>query len=168
MPGSDGGSLGAGWSASSVTTHAAAVSRPSSRRRTKYCISPDWPAGVPGTAIDQQDGPPGHQAASPDLAMHCTADTENGDFIDDPTAAPGRGPDHGPGRAAADLHQQSAPRDETRDWYASVSLPARRHHRVEHGDPDFRNTALSLPFNLRVRARALSVRFLFWWSSPTS
>jgi hypothetical protein len=34
------------WSVSSVTTHAEAVSRPSSWRRTKYCISPTWPVGI--------------------------------------------------------------------------------------------------------------------------
>jgi hypothetical protein len=66
--------------------------------------------------------------------MHCTADTETGDYIDDPTEAQLTELITGLGQATGSF-VTIGPADETRDWYASVSLLADGTTEVEHGDP---------------------------------
>jgi len=67
--------------------------------------------------------------------MHCTADTEHGDYIDDPTQ------DQLTGLIAA-LGQASGgfitinPAGDSQDWYASVSLLPDGTIEIERADPD--------------------------------
>jgi hypothetical protein len=66
--------------------------------------------------------------------MHCTADTETGDFIQDPTAAQLEDLITGLGQATGTF-VTIGPADDSQDWYASVSLLADGTTEVEHGDP---------------------------------
>ena len=66
--------------------------------------------------------------------MHWTADTETGDFIDDPAAAQLEYLITGLG-ASSGTFITVGPADETRDWYASVSLLPDGTTEIEHGDP---------------------------------
>jgi hypothetical protein len=66
--------------------------------------------------------------------MHCTADTETGDYLDDPTEAQLTELITGLGQATGSF-VTIGPADETRDWYASVSLLADGTIEVARGDP---------------------------------
>jgi hypothetical protein len=66
--------------------------------------------------------------------MHCTADTETGDFIDDPTEAQLTDLITGLGGSTGTF-VTIGPAGESQDWYASVSLLADGTTEVEHADP---------------------------------
>lgn len=66
--------------------------------------------------------------------MHCTADTETGDYIDDPTEAQLEDLITGLG-AGSGSFITIGPADDSQDWYASVSLLPDGTTEVEHGDP---------------------------------
>jgi len=66
--------------------------------------------------------------------MHCTADTENGDYIDDPTEAQLEQLITGLGQATGTFIT-IGPADESRDWYASVSLLPDGTTEIDRGDP---------------------------------
>ena len=66
--------------------------------------------------------------------MHCTADTETGDYIDDPTQAQLEDLIAGLGQATGTFIT-IGPADDSQDWYASVSLLPDGTTEVEHADP---------------------------------
>ena len=66
--------------------------------------------------------------------MHCTADTETGDYIDDPTEDQLTELITGLGQATGSF-VTIGPADDDRDWYASVSLLPDGTTEIEHGDP---------------------------------
>jgi hypothetical protein len=66
--------------------------------------------------------------------MHCTADTENGDYFDDPTEAQLAGLITGLEQATGTIITM-APADVSQDWYAPISLLPDGTSKVEHGDP---------------------------------
>jgi hypothetical protein len=73
-------------------------------------------------------------AAREPRAMHCTADTENGDYIDDPTQDQVRDLIAGLGQATGTF-VTFTPADDDRDWYASVSLLPDGTTEIDRGDP---------------------------------
>jgi hypothetical protein len=66
--------------------------------------------------------------------MHCTADTENGDYIDDPSEDQLRDLIAGLGQATGTF-LTITPADDTQDWYASVSLLPDGTREIDRGDP---------------------------------
>jgi hypothetical protein len=66
--------------------------------------------------------------------MHCTADTETGDYIEDPTQAQLENLITGLG-ARSGSFITIGPADDSQDWYASVSLLPDGTTEIEHGDP---------------------------------
>ena len=66
--------------------------------------------------------------------MHCTADTENGDYIDDPTQDQLTGLITGLGQASGSFITIN-PADDSQGWYASVSLLPDGTIENERGDP---------------------------------
>ncbi len=66
--------------------------------------------------------------------MHCTADTEHGDYIDEPTQAQLRDLISGLGGSTGTF-VTIGPADESRDWYASVSLLPDGTTEIARGDP---------------------------------
>lgn len=66
--------------------------------------------------------------------MRCTADTETGDYIDDPTEAQLRDLIAGLGQATGTFITIT-PASEDRDWYASVSLLPDGTRETERADP---------------------------------
>lgn len=66
--------------------------------------------------------------------MHCTADTETGDYIDDPTEDQLRDLITALGHASGTFITIT-PADEARDWYASVSLRPDGTQETERADP---------------------------------
>jgi hypothetical protein len=66
--------------------------------------------------------------------MHCTADTESGDYIDDPTEDQLRELITGLG-AGTGTFVTIGPADDDQDWYASVSLLPDGTTEVARGDP---------------------------------
>jgi hypothetical protein len=66
--------------------------------------------------------------------MHFTADTETGDYIDDPTRDQVRDLIAALG-AAAGTFITLTPASEDRDWYASVSLLPDGTTEIDRGDP---------------------------------
>jgi hypothetical protein len=66
--------------------------------------------------------------------MHCTADTETGDYIDNPSEDQLRDLIAGLGRATGTF-VTITPADDTRDWYASVSLLPDGTREIDRGDP---------------------------------
>jgi hypothetical protein len=66
--------------------------------------------------------------------MHCTADTETGGYIDDPTEAQLEDLITGLG-AATGTFVTIGPADDDGDWYASVSLLPDGTTEVARGDP---------------------------------
>ena len=66
--------------------------------------------------------------------MHCTADTESGDYIDDPTQAQLTGLIAGLGQATGTF-VTITPADDDGDWYASVSLLPDGTTEIDRGDP---------------------------------
>jgi hypothetical protein len=66
--------------------------------------------------------------------MHFTADTETGDYIDDPSEDQVRDLISSLGHAAGTFITLT-PADEDRDWYASVSLLADGTTEIDRGDP---------------------------------
>jgi hypothetical protein len=67
--------------------------------------------------------------------MHCTADTENGDYIQDPTEHQLTALIAGLGHATGSFLTIN-PAEDSRSWYASVSLLADGTTEIEHADPD--------------------------------
>lgn len=67
--------------------------------------------------------------------MHLTADTETGDYLDDPTEDQLTGLISGLGGASGSFITLN-PADETHRWYASVSLLPDGSIEIAHGDPD--------------------------------
>jgi hypothetical protein len=67
--------------------------------------------------------------------MHCTADTENGGYIDDPDEAQLTGLIAGLGQASGNFITIN-PADGSHAWYASVSLLPGGAIEIEHADPD--------------------------------
>ena len=67
--------------------------------------------------------------------MHVTADTETGEFIDDPTQDQLAGLIAALGRASGSFITLN-PTDETQSWYASVSLLPDGQIEIAYGDPD--------------------------------
>jgi hypothetical protein len=67
--------------------------------------------------------------------MHCTADTENGDYIDDPDEAQLTALIAGLGQASGSFITIN-PADQSQGWYASVSLLPDGTIEIEHTDPD--------------------------------
>jgi hypothetical protein len=67
--------------------------------------------------------------------MHVIADTESGEFIDDPTEAQLTELIGGLGRSSGSFITLN-PADETRSWYASVSLLPDGSTEITYGDPD--------------------------------
>jgi hypothetical protein len=66
--------------------------------------------------------------------MHFTADTETGDYIEDPSEDQVAGLIAALGQAAGTFITLT-PADEDRDWYASVSLLADGTTETDRGDP---------------------------------
>jgi hypothetical protein len=66
--------------------------------------------------------------------MHCTADTENGDYIDDPSQSQLRDLIAGLGQATGTF-VTITPADDDQDWYASVSLLPDGTTNIARGDP---------------------------------
>ena len=66
--------------------------------------------------------------------MHCTADTENGDYIDDPTEDQLRELIAGLGQATGSFVTIN-PATGDASWYASVSLLPDGTTEIEHADP---------------------------------
>jgi hypothetical protein len=66
--------------------------------------------------------------------MHFTADTENGDYIDDPSEDQVRDLIAALGSAAGTFITLT-PADDDRDWYASVSLLPDGTTEIDRGDP---------------------------------
>lgn len=66
--------------------------------------------------------------------MRCTADTETGDYIDDPTEDQLRDLIAALGHASGTF-LTITPADEARDWYASVSLLPDGTRQTERADP---------------------------------
>ena len=66
--------------------------------------------------------------------MHFTADTENGDYIDDPTEAQLEQLITGLGKATGTF-VTITPADDDHDWYASVSLLPDGTTEIDRGDP---------------------------------
>ena len=66
--------------------------------------------------------------------MHFTADTETGDYIDDPSGDQVAGLIAALGTAAGTFITLT-PADEDRDWYASVSLLPDGTTEIDRGDP---------------------------------
>jgi hypothetical protein len=66
--------------------------------------------------------------------MHFTADTENGDYIDDPSEDQVRDLIAGLGHAAGTFITLT-PAGEGHDWYASVSLLPDGTTEIDRGDP---------------------------------
>jgi hypothetical protein len=66
--------------------------------------------------------------------MRFTADTENGDYIDDPTRDQVRDLIAGLGRVAGTFITLT-PASEDQDWYASVSLLPDGTTEIDRGDP---------------------------------
>jgi hypothetical protein len=66
--------------------------------------------------------------------MHCTADTENGDYVDDPSGEQLTGLIAGLGQATGTF-VTITPADDGRDWYASVSLLPDGTTEIDRGDP---------------------------------
>ncbi|MDR0341782.1 MAG: hypothetical protein LBI49_01485 [Nocardiopsaceae bacterium] len=67
--------------------------------------------------------------------MHLTADTETGEFLDDPTEDQLAGLIGELGRSAGSFITLN-PADETHGWYASVSLLPDGSLELAYGDPD--------------------------------
>jgi hypothetical protein len=67
--------------------------------------------------------------------MHLTADTETGEFLDDPTDDQLETLIAGLGHASGSFITLN-PTDETRGWYASVSLLPDGSTEIAYGDPD--------------------------------
>jgi hypothetical protein len=67
--------------------------------------------------------------------MHVIADTETGAFIDDPTEAQLTGLISGLGQASGTFITLT-PGDDSRSWYASVSLLPGGTTELAYGDPD--------------------------------
>ena len=67
--------------------------------------------------------------------MHATADTGNGDYIDDPTEAQLTGLITALGRSSGSFITLN-PADETQGWYASVSRLPDGSTEFAYGDPD--------------------------------
>lgn len=67
--------------------------------------------------------------------MHLTADTETGDYLDDPTEDQLVGLISGLGHASGSFITLN-PTDETQGWYASVSLLPEGSIEIAYGDPD--------------------------------
>jgi hypothetical protein len=67
--------------------------------------------------------------------MHITADTETGEFIDDPTEAQLAALIAALGRSSGSFITFN-PADETQAWYASVSLLPDGQIEIEQTDPD--------------------------------
>lgn len=67
--------------------------------------------------------------------MHCTADTETGDYITDPTETQLAGLIAGLGHASGTFITIN-PADDTQAWYASVSLLPDGTREIERADPD--------------------------------
>jgi hypothetical protein len=97
-------------------------------------------AGAPATAVVEA-GPatglarrPAHRGEPPITADYYTADTENGDHIDDPS-------EDALFMLLGDLNQAGntfitiTPADDDPAWYASVTLLADGTYEVERGDP---------------------------------
>jgi len=66
--------------------------------------------------------------------MHVTADTETGDYLDDPTEDQLAGLIGELGRSAGSFITLN-PADETQGWYASVSLLPDGSTEIAYGDP---------------------------------
>jgi hypothetical protein len=66
--------------------------------------------------------------------MHFTADTETGDYIDDPSRDQVRDMIAGLGHASGTFITLT-PADEDRDWYASISLLPDGTTEIARGDP---------------------------------
>ncbi len=66
--------------------------------------------------------------------MHLTADTETGEFLDDPTEDQLAGLIAGLGGASGTFITLN-PADETQGWYASVSLLPNGQIEIAYGDP---------------------------------
>lgn len=66
--------------------------------------------------------------------MHCTADTENGDYIDDPTEDQLAGLIAGLGHSTGTFVTIN-PADDEQGWYASASLLPDGTIEIEHADP---------------------------------
>jgi hypothetical protein len=66
--------------------------------------------------------------------MHVTADTEAGDYLDDPTDDQLAGLITGLGRSSGTFITLT-PADETHGWYASVSLLPDGQTEIAYGDP---------------------------------
>jgi hypothetical protein len=66
--------------------------------------------------------------------MHVTADTETGEFLDDPTQDQLAGLIGGLGHASGTFITLN-PADQTQDWYASVSLLPDGSTEIAYGDP---------------------------------
>jgi hypothetical protein len=87
---------------------------------------------VTSTPVPSWDTPTA--AARENRRMRCTADTENGDYIDDPTQAQLTGLVAGLGQATGTF-LTITPADDDRDWYASVSLLPDGTTEIDRGDP---------------------------------
>jgi hypothetical protein len=68
--------------------------------------------------------------------MHLTADTETGEFLDDPTEDQLAGLIGELGRSAGSFITLN-PADETQGWYASVSLLPDGSTEIAYRDPDY-------------------------------
>jgi hypothetical protein len=66
--------------------------------------------------------------------MHCTADTETGDYIDDPTEAQLRDLIAGLGRSSGTFITIN-PANQAQGWYVSASLLPDGTIEIEHADP---------------------------------
>lgn len=88
--------------------------------------------------------------------MHCTADTENGDYIDDPDEDQLTSLIAGLGQASGNFITIN-PADDSQGWYASVSLLPDGTIEIEHADPgrseDYRAASTDSP---AIIARSLS------------
>jgi hypothetical protein len=73
-------------------------------------------------------------AARENRRMRCTADTETGDYIDDPTEAQLEQLITGLGKATGTF-VTITPADDDHDWYASVSLLPDGTTEIDRGDP---------------------------------
>lgn len=67
--------------------------------------------------------------------MHLTADTETGEFLDDPTEDQLASLIGGLGHASGSFITLN-PTDETQGWYASISLLPDGSIEIAYGDPD--------------------------------
>jgi len=67
--------------------------------------------------------------------LHCTAATETGDYIDDPTESQLHDLIAGLGQASGSFVTIN-PADDSQGWYASASLLPHGIIEIEHADPD--------------------------------